>query len=209
MRRTAKVITAPATEPVTLGEAKAWTKVDGSEEDPLLTSLITAAREAAEQFLRRCLISQSVRLTLDLERSGLDLGEGVYDLPVSALYGGLPSVIELPKAPVQSITSVTTYDTADTSAVYSSANYRLNSDGNRLVLGSSATWPSNLRPVGACEVVYVAGYGATGSSVPQSIRNAMLMHIKAMYDGRDTCDMPENCQRLLRPFRVLDSLAHG
>lgn len=203
------VTTAPAQEPITLSEVKAWAKVDSTDDDVLLTTLITAAREAAESYTRRALISQSIRLTLDLPfTSAMDmLGEGVYDLPVTVLYGDMPKVIPLPRAPVQSITSVTTYDTSNTSTVYSSSNYALITD--RLVLNETATWPSPLRQYGACEIVYVAGYGDTGSSVPQGIKTALIMHITAMYDSRIICEMPEQCMRLLRPYRIMDNLAYA
>jgi len=209
MRRTVALVTGPAVEPVTLDEVKAWAKIDAADEDALLTSLVAAAREAAEQYLRRALISQTVRLTLDLDGCGVHLSEGVYDLPVSAIYGGLPTVVELPRAPVSSITSVVTYDLDNAPGTFAASNYSLNADGNRFVLASGATWPSNLRPVAACAITYVAGYGDAASAVPQSIRTGILMHAQTMYDGRIVCDMPENCQRLLRPYRVLDALSRG
>ncbi len=154
-RRTAKVTSGPAAEPLTLGEVKAWAKIDTSDDDPLLASLIAAARESAENYLRRSLLTQTLRLTIDLDGSGLDdcLGEGVYDLPASALYGGLPTVVELPKGPVQSITSVTTYGLDDAGTVFASSNYTLNADGSRLVLARDASWPTSLRPVAACEIL--------------------------------------------------------
>lgn len=208
-RRTVQLVTAPAAEPVTLAEAKAWAKIDASDDDALLVALVAAARESAENYLRRSLISQTLRLTIDQAPSGVEdcLGEGVYDLPSTILTGGLPKVIELPKGPVQSITSVTNYALDDTASVFASGSYSLNTD--RLVLGYGATWPSGLRATAACAILYVAGYGDTGSSLPQAIRTALLMHIQRMYDGRVVCDMPEGCVRLLKPYRVLDGLAHG
>lgn len=210
-RRTVSTVTGPASEPVTLGEVKAWAKIDHSDEDALLISLIAAAREAAEQYLRRSLISQTLRLTLGLDGCGLGdyLGEGTYDLPVTALYGGLPSYVLLPRGPVQSIASVTTYGLDDAGTVFDPAYYTLNADGSRLSLAYGASWPSGLRPSASCEVVYVAGYGDTASSVPQSIRTAILMHVQRMYDGRIVCDMPEGCMRLLKPYRIVDGLAYG
>ena len=210
-RRTAVTVTGPASEPVTLGELKAWAKIDHSDEDALLISLIAASRESAEQYLRRSLISQTLRLTLGLDGCGLGdcLGEGVYDLPVTALYGGLPQAVLLPRGPVQSVTSVTTYGLDDAGAVFDPANYTLNADGSRLALAYGASWPASLRPAASCEVLYVAGYGDTAGSVPQSIRTAILMHAQRMYDGRIVCDMPEGCMRLLKPYRIMDGLAHG
>lgn len=208
-RRTVRVTTAPSLEPVTLAEVKSWAKVDSTDDDALLQELLTAARISAEEYTRRSFISQTLRLTLDLSGSGLDsaLGEGVYELPHTELYGGLPRVIELPKPPAVSITSVTTYNTSGTSAAYASTNYYLNTHGNRLALYDTAVWPSPLRALGACEVVYVAGYGNAAADVPAPIRTAIKMHTAKMYDERLLCDLPDGCRMLLGQYRVMDGLS--
>lgn len=205
MTRALSLVTAPASEPVSLSEVKAWARIDGSDEDALLTSLIGAARESVEQYLRRSLITQTWKLTLDMIQSGWanDLPAGTYDMAITELYGDLPTEVTLPKGPVQSVTSVTTYDTTNTSSVYSSDNYFVN--GDRLVLNNAATWPSPLRPQASCEILYVAGYG-TASSVPQAIRQAIMIASTALYESRGMCDamdLPAPAQRLLNPYRIL------
>lgn len=198
------LITPPAKDVISLAEMKAWAKIDHNEEDALLASLITAATESTEQFTNRSLLAQTWRLTLDQKPHGFygDLPEGVYDLPITALYGGLPNIINLPKGPVQSVTSVTTYNTANTGTVFASSNYYVDTANSRIVLNQSSLWPSNLRNRSACVIDYVAGYGDSSSSVPQAIRTAILMHAQKMYDGRIICEMPESCQRLLRQYKV-------
>ena len=59
-----KVVTPPATEPVTLAEAKLHLRVDGSDEDALITRLISAAREQCEQELGRALADPTVDLVV-------------------------------------------------------------------------------------------------------------------------------------------------
>lgn len=207
MRQNLALLTAPAAEPVTLAEVKGFARIDATTEDALLTTLIATAREAAELFLRRSLITQSWTLTLDMGGGGLDcwLPSGTYDLPVSALYGDLPRSFHLPMGKVQSVTSVKTYDTSNTESTYSSANYTLNSD--TLILNSTAYWPSNLRERATCVIEYVAGYGDTASSIPQAIRTGILMHIAALYDTRGQCegatDMPPGAKQLMARHRVL------
>ncbi|MCE9566358.1 MAG: phage head-tail connector protein [Planctomycetes bacterium] len=208
MRHSLTLVTAPTSEPVTLGEVKAWARLDTGDEDPTLDALIATARGAAEEYLRRSLITQSWKLTLGLEQSPdyYNLPAGVYDLPVSALFAGLPRSIHLPKGQIQSITSVTTYDTTNTGTVYSSSNYYLDAAGERVVLNTDAVWPSPLRPAAACEIVYAAGYGDTASSVPQPVRTAILMHVAAMYETRGQCeqpDMPPAVEQILKKYRIM------
>jgi hypothetical protein len=200
VRRSLALVTPPTSEPVGLSEFKAWAKVDADDDDPLITSLLTAARQAAEEYTRRAFVTQTWRLALDAGACGFDLPEGVYDLPVSALTGPLPSAIELPRQPIQSVSGVVTSDTENAGSVYAPSNYTL--IGSRLVLNASAFWPGNLRPLGSIEITYVAGHGIA-SAVPQAIRTAILMHAQAMYDGRTVCDLPSSCETLLRNYRVL------
>lgn len=196
------LITPPSVEPVTLAETKAWLKVDGTDDDALITSLITAARTSAEDYTRRAFITQAWRQSLDLSGWGMGDGlpEGVYDLPSTVLYCALPRLVELLRPPVISITTVTTYSTSNVAAVYSSANYSLIND--RLVQLNTATWPSDVRQFGALEVVTLNGYGASAASVPEPIKTAIKMHVMKMYDGRTICEMPPACEQLLRRYRI-------
>ena len=48
--------TPPAVEPVTLSEAKAHLRVDSTDDDAYIATLITAAREWVEAYLDRTLV---------------------------------------------------------------------------------------------------------------------------------------------------------
>lgn len=48
------------TEPVSLVEAKAWCQIDFSDQDALLTSMITGARKSIEAFINLFLVTKSV-----------------------------------------------------------------------------------------------------------------------------------------------------
>jgi hypothetical protein len=211
VRHSLTLVTGPAAEPVILDEAKAWLRIDGTDSDAQIAALITASVQLCQEWLRRSLISQTWKLTLDLAPSSLDafLGDGVYDMPVSALCGGLPQSVELPKGPVQSITSVTTYDLTDTSSTLAPTNYRVDSSGDRMVLTYGASWPSNLRAKAAAEINYVTGYGATSTSVPQPIKTGILMQVARMYEQRGQCEDPDGvapgARQLWNPYRIMGS----
>ncbi len=61
---TSTLIAGPGEEPVTLAEAKAFCRIDGSDEDALVEALIAAARLQVESLTGRALVTQSWRLTL-------------------------------------------------------------------------------------------------------------------------------------------------
>ncbi|WP_020471470.1 head-tail connector protein [Zavarzinella formosa] len=207
-RRSLTLIAGPVSEPVTLADAKTWARIDDDSSDTLISQLITSARMAAEEYLRRALMTQTHKLTLDLCGSplGMNWNEGVYDLPVTALYGGLPQTIELPKGPVQSINSVTTYDLNDIPSLYGGGNYHIDAAGERLVLNYAALWPASLRPVAACEVTYVAGYG-DAAAVPQPVKTGILIHVASIYEQRGNCDdamaLPPGTAQLYNQYRIM------
>ena len=60
-----QLVTPPAEEPVSLAEAKQHLRVDGGDDDLLIGSLITAARQAAETKTGRQLITARWKLVLD------------------------------------------------------------------------------------------------------------------------------------------------
>lgn len=173
--QTLRVATAPAVEPVTLTEAKSHLRVDTSDDDTYIGTLITAAREWVETYLDRALIHQ--QLVMTLENFPADDDE-----------------IELPRPPMATsgtATAVTvTYTlTSGSTATLSTASYRVdrNATPGEVQTLYAGTWPADRREdENAVSVTWWAGYGATGSSVPAAIRHAMLMLIGHWYENRST-----------------------
>ena len=168
-------VTAPASEPVSVEDAKLYLRVDGSEEDTLIGDMIVAARLAAEDTLKRSLITQSWKLAYD---------------------DYLPEMVYLPMGPVASVSSVTVVNRDTSTQPISSDMYYLNAARDTLLLDSVLF---GFR----VEIVYATGYGGA-SSVPQPIRHGMLAHIAALYDARGVDAMvalPEQTLRLYLPFR--------
>jgi len=59
------LLTAPAIEPLSLAEAKAFLRVETSDDDDVIGALIAGARIHVEAQTRRALITQSWRLAID------------------------------------------------------------------------------------------------------------------------------------------------
>ncbi len=64
------LVDGPQLEPVSLAEAKAWLRVDGTEEDSLIQALIVSARLVIEAEIGRVLVAQNWRLVGDAWPSG-------------------------------------------------------------------------------------------------------------------------------------------
>lgn len=164
----------PSGEPVSLSEAKAFLRVDGSDEDDIIMQLISAARHYAEEYMRRSLITQSWTLWFD---------------------DYVPSFITLPMGPVQSVTHVKTYDRAGAVSTVDSVSYRLDAGKTRLLFDAA---PMNTR----IEVSYVTGYGAS-SDVPGAIKQGLLHHIASMFDDRvEGLGLTEQARTLYKPYKV-------
>lgn len=186
---TLKLITAPATEPVTVSEAKVQCRVDSdiTADDGLFGTLITASRQQAEHLLGRSLITQTWERVLDA-------------FP--------PAEIELGWPPILAITSVTYIDAAGDSQVLDASAYSLDSDlmPGWLLPAYGTNWPTTLDTTGAVRVRFTAGYGSAASDVPGAIKAWLLLKIAALYVGGDGADHAAKMQpmvdRLLDPFRV-------
>ncbi|NBX73709.1 MAG: hypothetical protein EB121_03685 [Alphaproteobacteria bacterium] len=175
-----ELLTAPVSEPVSLSEAKNFLRVDYTHEDALITSLITAAREWAENYTRRAMPTQSWRLWLDEWPVAHEAWwHGTREGAISASQS---THVELPKAPLQSIAQVRTFAADDTATVFSASNYLVDtaSAPGRLVLRDGQSWPQPGRNARGIAIDFTAGY----SSVPSSLKAAMLQLVALWFGER-------------------------
>lgn len=169
-----KLITPPAVEPVTLNEAKAHMRVDGTDEDSLIEQLIKVARRWCEKYQRRAYITQTWELWLD-------------GWPQDAA-GNSSDYIYIPRPPLQSVSSVKYYDTDDVEYTLDGADYFVDdkSEPGRIVLAYGKSWPSTtLRPANGICVTFVTGYGNTGDDVPGEVKQAILLLVAHWFEHRE------------------------
>jgi len=168
-----------------VSDVKNYLKVDTSADDTLITTLISAARQAAESYLNMALITQTVTEKLDRLNS-------------PTLY--------LSVSPVISVSNFQYADSQNTTQTFASTNYVVDtfSKPARLSLAYGKTWPTLYGNINDVTITYTAGFGTEASGVPTQIRQAMLMMIADSYDNREDYvkKMPTASQYLLDQYRV-------
>lgn len=184
--------TGPAVEPVTVDEMMPLLGLDYSGANAvLLGDFITEARQEIEDAIGLAMINQTWRLSLDGWPGREEWWDGVRDGSIAALGRGAGSVI-LPRWPLSSVTSVTTYDDAGASTAVTVANVfdvDTYQRPGRLALKSGQAWPVALRDTNAIQIVYVAGFGATASAVPAPLKRSIRSMVAYMFGHRgDACD---------------------
>lgn len=181
-------LTPPVAEPITLAEAKAHLRLDGSEEDALVTALIRTAREHLERETGLALMARTFRLYLD----------------------GWPEgrVIRIGRGPVQSIETVTVYDDTGSPVEADLGGYVLDGAGHpaRLML---PVRPEPARAMNGIEIDFTAGFGEGAADVPDTLKRAMLTHVAAMFELRGVLAadqqpgaVPAGYDRLIAPYRM-------
>ena len=176
-------------EPVSTAEAKAHLRVTSSTDDALIGTLITAARQSAENRLRRSILPQTWELTLDK----------------------FPDAIKLAYPPLIGVTTLKYLEpVAGVPTTLNALSYTV--DGKNepgwIVPAYSYEWPDIYDAINAVEVTYTAGW-ATAADVPQVIKAWILLQIGNLYENREATvpgvsmtELPY-CDALLDGYRVV------
>lgn len=156
-----KVITPPTEEPITLEEAKANLRAIGADEDADISRMIRAARQMAEERLNRALMPQVLAFGAD----------------------GFCGALRVPRPPMRQLDSITYIDSDGTPQPL--ADYLVDgfADPPLISAAPGAAWPTTRAQAGAVVVQYQAGYD-DAASVPEPIRQWMLLAINAFYEHR-------------------------
>lgn len=155
--------TAAPAELITLIEAKAHLNISHADDDTLITSLIAAALDV-------------------LDGNTGEVGKALVTQTWEWKTSGVSDCVELPVKPVQSITSITYYDTDNVSQTATVSDYELDEGYLRPKTGKS--WPATYPRFDAVTITFVAGYG-DADDVPAGIKHAGLLLIGHYYENRE------------------------
>jgi uncharacterized phiE125 gp8 family phage protein len=181
------LVTPPSVEPLLLGEAKAHLRVTHADDDDFINRLIVAARRQVEMRTGLRLIQQVWRVTYDRWTE-----DGTLRLPVG---------------PVLGVNSFRVIGADDVSVTIDPAHYTLDevSVPARLALRPGRAVPSPGRRFNGIELTVTVGFGAAASSVPQELKQAMLLMVGSWFahrgeGGEETLSLV--AQDIMRSFRV-------
>lgn len=208
MLSTVQVTTPPSCEPVDLELVRQHCRIDTTADDNLLAGDLAAATIMVEGYLSRALLTQTLLWTVR---------------PESMLRpdrSHLRHPIELPRAPVQSIESVTVLDDRGNSTTISPAALPITPPPFTGYLVDLALTPARLTigpdtPLTGgfllrhtrlqhIQVSMVAGYGNDGRAIPPTIIKAILMTVAFLYEHRGDAggELPQAAQWLLDRDRL-------
>lgn len=194
-----KVVTPPATE-LSLTTVKSYLRIDFTDDDALLTTLIQSARERAEQYCNRSFITQTLE----------------------AYYDKIEKNFTLPRAPIQSVSSVKLIYLNEVSTLTQNADYYVMGNQDQWITITATTYnlPPGFSPGDDIsryhlDVTYTAGYGSAWSSVPMGIQEAIMKMVGAAYEVREDVErltrtgsinlmeIPNDAKSLLNAYKVI------
>jgi len=188
-----RVTVPPAIYPVTVAEVTEHLRLPtplSTEEQADIESMIAAATDEVETYLRKALITRTLVQTMDsfFSSGGIPIFEGAMEISQSAFTQG---AIKLRQPPLQEVVEVRVYDIDNNASVYSASNYYADvstpNDYGRIVLNYQANAPTNLRQTNAVEYEFKAGYGASAEAIPPIIIRGILQLIGYLYENRGDC----------------------
>lgn len=173
-----KLIEGAEVEPVTLEEAKSFLRVDVSDDDTQIGSLITAARGYAEHYAQCSFAAQTWEL-------------GLNTFPFLA--------IELQNPPVTDVVSIKYTDAAGVEQTLSESAYTLDDYGlTARIWPIDDVWPvTSIADIpNAVRVRYTAG------ACPAMAKTAILEMLAHLYENREEGVVPSTVARLLDTVKV-------
>lgn len=195
------VVTQPTVEPVTLADIWDWLNLVSSGSpastpfDSKLSSMIAAAREEVEALTNRALVRQTVKLTLPrFPRLWFGYYGGFGYIMDHATWPSRNDdkrhrIIELPRPPLISVSSVQYYDTNNALQTVDTADYMVIRGGMPAVLQPiNNAWPDTYVRDDAVQITFLCGYEGSGSpanltdGIPKGIIQAIKMTVEKNFN---------------------------
>lgn len=176
-----RLITAPVVEPVSLAAAKSYLRVDASDDDVLIASLIKAAREKGEELSRRAFITQTWEMTVDSWPSN--------------------RMLTLFRPRLQSVTYVKYTDRLSVESAWADFRVNIKSEPGTIIFDSLPG--GSLQENGGITVRFVAGYGSADTNVPEQIKQMVLALVAYWYENRESQNVPADIKRAFMAERVV------
>jgi uncharacterized phiE125 gp8 family phage protein len=153
---------------------------DDTSLDDLLTIYIKAATNFCENYTGRDLLTKTYIGYLDTFPN--------YNVDYT-LYGSVGSYIQIQKSQLLTLNSIKYYTGGVLTTVSSSTYYKSYSkDYSNIYAVAGASWPTDVDVrKQAIQINFDAGYGATGASVPDDLKEGILQHIAQMFENRGDC----------------------
>ena len=198
---------------ITLVDAKNFLRVTDSAEDSLITSLITASIETAENYTNSRFLDREYLMNMetwdDVYVSNFysqALSDGSFIRRGGFVGKSNQNQIVLPYPPLDSVTHIKYYDASNTQVTFSSSNYIVNTFINQkgfIEIKDGVTLPTLKERADAIEIKFKTGYGTSSSDTPEAIKTAILLILGFMYEKReDTVSrLPKASEYLLDPYR--------
>jgi uncharacterized phiE125 gp8 family phage protein len=158
----ARLLTPPAVEPWTVGEAKEFLRVATDDDDAIIASLIASARGQVEAQARCLLISQTWRIARNA-------------WPADGR-------LSLRFAPLRAVIAARVFNTAGLATSIDPESFVI--DGAGVVSAPPWSLPPPGRAVAGIELDIEAGFGASPEDVPELLRHAVRILVAHGYDNR-------------------------
>ncbi|MGM4997427.1 head-tail connector protein [Tardiphaga sp. 538_B7_N1_4] len=179
----------PASEPLSLAEARQFLRVEHADDDAVITALIAAARAHVEALTRRALLTQTWRVVLDAWPANGRIAPRI--------------------GPLQTLLAARMFDAAGMPHALDVESFVVDTAAN-VIAAPCWALPAPGRAVAGIELDVICGFGALASEVPADLVHALKILLAHWYDNRGLAAIgggaamqPAGLHALIAPYRGL------